>query len=215
MKQHILNIEGIPGSGKSTASAQLNRLFRAANIDSYWVCEEAENHPVGTATLPRTDGVEKLANSYLQAWEVFVSKNTRVAVLDGYALQSSIRFLFAMNASQSVMYRYFQSWQRIGEFSSSIVFMKVENPEQHFREFVFPLRGEEWCRKVSSYVSSTPFSRERGLIGNEGMIEFWSKYQRVCLDLLRDPVIATRIQNHADRSWIESQLNFIQRTIDE
>jgi len=51
MTPHILNIEGIPGSGKSTAAAQLDRLFRAVDIDSYWVCEETPDHPIGTSRL--------------------------------------------------------------------------------------------------------------------------------------------------------------------
>jgi len=99
MKNHILNIEGIPGSGKSSACAQLNGLFRTDGIDSYWVHEEDPNHPIGTSQLPRTHGAEKLAGCYLNSWEEYVRSNRQqVAILDGYALQSSVRFLFAMIA---------------------------------------------------------------------------------------------------------------------
>jgi len=211
MKMHVLNIEGIPGSGKSTAAARLDGLFRANSIDSYWVCEEDPNHPVGTSRLSRTMGVDELAGRYLDSWEAFVRNNSKVVILDGYALQSSLRFLFAMNASQSTLNRYFSKWQRIGQTSSSMVYLKVENPAQHYHEFVFPLRGEGWRRKVSSYVSATPLGRERGLEGSEGLIEFWSDYQSVCLELLRDSVVPTRIQNYADRSWIEESLEFMQK----
>ena len=213
MKKHILNIEGIPGSGKSTTAACLDSLFRANGIDSYWVREEDQNHPIGTSRLSRSVGAEKLAIRYLYSWEEFVRSNTRVAILDGYALQSSVRFLFAMNAPQSVLNSYFSKWQKIGELSSSIVFLVVEDPVQHFHDFVFPLRGEDWCRKVSSYVSATPFGQARGLSGNAGLIEFWSQYQNVCLELLRDPVVSTRIQNYNDRSWIEEYSEFLQHAI--
>jgi len=49
MKNHILNIEGIPGSGKSSTSAQWDNLFRAHGIDSYWVREVDPNHPLHIA----------------------------------------------------------------------------------------------------------------------------------------------------------------------
>lgn len=213
MKNHILNIEGIPGSGKSTAAAKLNVSFRAAGIDSYWAREEAPNHPIGTSKLSRTVDAESLATSYLDAWRAFVQKNTQIAILDGYALQSSVRFLFAMNAPEHTIDRYFINWQKIAQLNSSIVFLKVEDTETHFRDFVFPLRGEDWCEKISSYVSATPFGRRYNLIGNKGTIEFWSKYQTVCLDLLRDAVVTTRIQSYTDRSWIESQFDFIQHAM--
>ena len=210
MKNHILNVEGIPGSGKSTAAAQLDCSFRAAGLNSYWVREEAQEHPIGTSKLPRSNSVESLATSYLGAWRAFVKGNTRVAILDGYALQSSVRFLFAMNAQENTLRQYFDAWQKIGEQSSSIVFLKVENPESHFRQFLFPLRGENWCQKIASYVSATPFGKKHNLKGDEGTIKFWSMYQTVCLELLSDCIVTTRIQNYTDRSWIESHLEFME-----
>ena len=211
MNSHILNIEGIPGSGKSTAASQLNNLFLAAGIDSFWIREEAGGHPIGTAGLHRLNGVESLAIAYLGAWKAFVSENTRLVVLDGYALQSTVRFLFAMNAPASTLRRYFDAWQKIGENNSSIVFLKVENPEIHFRQFLFPQRGAAWCRKIASYVAATPYGKKHRLTGDEGTIEFWLRYQSTCLELLRDSVVTTRIQNYSDRSWIESHLETMKR----
>lgn len=212
MNKHILNIEGIPGSGKSCAAARLDKLFRANEIDSYWVHEQDPNHPIGTSRVRRTDSAAKIAAYYLDLWQEFVRSNNKVAILDGYALQSSVRFLFAMKAQQSVLNQYFKQWQKIGRFSSSIVFLHVEDTVEHFQNFVFPLRGEDWCQKVSGYVSATPYGKERGLVGNEGLIEFWSEYQAVCLELLRDSFVATRIQNYTDRNWIEGHLDLMKHT---
>jgi len=211
MKNHILNIEGIPGSGKSISAAKLNELFCANGVDSFWVDEVEPNHPIGTSLVPRTDGPENLSRHYLELWEEFVRSNSKISVLDGYALQNTVRFLFAMNASQNMLSHYFSRWQKIGQLSSSIVFLRVEDPVKHFHDFVFPLRGRDWCEKVSSYVSSTPFGKDRGLVGNEGQIEFWSEYQTVCLGLLRDSAVSVRIQNYTDRSWIDDHLEFMKR----
>ncbi|MGC1442818.1 MAG: hypothetical protein WA888_19615 [Burkholderiaceae bacterium] len=133
-----------------------------------------------------------------------------MAILDGFALQSTVRFLFALNASRHTIEEYFGKWQEIGESCSSIVFLNVAEPEKHFREFVIPLRGEDWCRKVSSYVSATPYGLERNFSGVDGLINFWSEYQAVCLDLLSESTIATLIGDHMDRRWIESYLRSIQ-----
>jgi len=209
MKQNILHIEGIPGSGKSTTAAKLDGLFRANGIDSYWVLEEERNHPIETSRSPETIDVEELSSHYLDSWEAFVRSNSKVVILDGYALQKTVRFLFAMNAPQSTLRSYFSKWQRIGQVSSAMVYLKVEDPTKHFHDFVFPLRGEGWRQKVSSYVSATRMGRERGLKGSEGLIEFWSEYQAVCLELLSDCVVPIQIQNYDDRGWIEEYLEFM------
>lgn len=202
--KHILNIEGIPGAGKSTTAEQLDESFRLSGIDSYWVLEEASDHPVGTVQLCRDNGEENFVSSCLKSWEDFVKENSRVAILDGYALQSTVRFLFAMNASEKTIQQYFHEWQEIGKSCSSLVFLNVMEPDKHFRDFVLPLRGEDWCQKVSSYVSSTPYGLKRNFSGVEGLIKFWSEYQAVCLSLLCESTIPTLIQNHSDRRWIES-----------
>lgn len=207
--KHILNVEGIPGAGKSTTAGQLDESFRQSGIDSYWVLEEASDHPVGTLKLCRSRGEKNFASTSLESWESFVKENSRVAILDGYALQSTVRFLFAMNASENTIQDYFCKWQDIGQSCSSIVFLSVEEPEKHFREFVLPLRGKDWCRKVSSYVSSTSYGLAHGFVGVDGLIKFWSEYQAVCLALLGESTIPTLIQNHSDRGWIASHLKSI------
>ncbi|MGC1441401.1 MAG: hypothetical protein WA888_12390, partial [Burkholderiaceae bacterium] len=87
--KHILNVEGIPGAGKSTTAAQLDESFRLSGFDSYWVLEEASDHPIGTAGLRRDQGEEKFASACLESWKGFVEQNSRVAILDGFALQST------------------------------------------------------------------------------------------------------------------------------
>lgn len=90
--KHILNVEGIPGAGKSTTAAQLDESFRLSGIDSYWVLEEAPDHPIGALQLCRDSGEENFVSACLKSWEYFVKTHTRVAILDGYALQSTVRF---------------------------------------------------------------------------------------------------------------------------
>lgn len=211
--KHILNIEGIPGAGKSTTAAQLDKSFRQRGIDSYWVHEIAKDHPIGALKLQKNLGEEAFVSACLKSWGVFYSENSRVAILDGYALQSTVRFLFAMNAAENTIQEYFRKWQKTGDSLSSIVFLKVAEPEKHFREFVFPLRGEDWCRKLSSYVSSTPYGMVHELSGVDGVIKFWSEYQTVCLALLDEPAIPTLIRNHSDRNWIDSHWKSIRHDV--
>lgn len=202
--KNILNVEGIPGSGKSTTAEQLDDSFRQHNIDSYWIDEIAKDHPIRNPKSQNNLSEKDFISTSLTTWQSFVSDNLRVAILDGYALQSTVRFLFAMNASEKTIQEFFREWQEIGDSCSSMVFLKVLEPEKHFGEFVFPLRGKEWCRKLSSYVSSTPYGVAHELTGLDGIIKFWSEYQTICLDLLVEPTTPTQIRNHSERDWIQS-----------
>ncbi len=171
------------------------------NLDSYWVAEDTADHPITPACLRAASGSKDFAKQCLGAWRDFVAGNERIAVLDGFALQSTVRFLFANGVPEEQIFRYFEQWQRIGGSSTSLVFLYVADPETHFKRFVIPLRGEQWSAKLEAYVARTTFGIERGLGGADGLIKFWSEYQQFCLKLLASASIKVDIIDAHVNGW--------------
>ncbi len=93
----ILHIEGIPGSEKTTGARQLEQHCGSMKLDSCRVAEETADHPFAPASLRADSGPDEFAKRCLVARRDFVIGNDLVAIPDGFALQSTIRFLFAKN----------------------------------------------------------------------------------------------------------------------
>ena len=149
----IVHFEGIPGSGKSTASQRLCELLLGAGCDAYWSLEESANHPIMPNDRRRLSPRPDFPTVCLEAWRTFVRSNDRIAILDGYALQNTVRFLYANLEPDSNIKAFFWSWQEIAAGNSAMVYFAVPDPTAHY-EVVLP----EPCRPQSMNVV-TPLRR--------------------------------------------------------
>lgn len=133
---------------------------------------------------------------------MFLNSSNKPVVLDGYALQSTVRFLYANRISRKQIEEYFNRWQELAP-ETTLAYFSVENPSEHF-DAVIAERGDEWSSKLYSYVEQTPIDIVNGLHGKTGFIEFWSNYQQLCLELLDAALIS--VHPICTRSWEDSDL---------
>ena len=139
----------------------------------------------------------------LDAWQSFLGSQTHaVSILDGYAFQSTLRFLFEQRARRNHINRYFQRWQECDP-DTSITYFFVGNPVEHY-EIVLPQRGVDWTQKLFAWVERTPVGKALHLQGKSGFVEFWSVYQELCLELLDSADIEVEIIE--SRSWDDEVL---------
>ncbi len=177
-----IHFEGLPGSGKTTASERFCKLLEDHGVDAFWWLEESADHPIVPRDRRALSSEQNFPDICLDAWRAFVVPADRVAVLDGYALQSTVRFMFENLVERRQIDEYFARWQQLAP-DSSIVYFTVDDPLEHY-EIVFQERGEEWTAKLLSYVMQTQFARVNGLNGKAGFVEFWSLYRDLCVELL-------------------------------
>ena len=182
----ILHVEGIPGSGKSTASEQLCQLLLARGASAAWYLEESADHPVMPKTRRRHSPLPDFPDICLRAWRQFVASATaeQVEIIDGYALQNTVRYLFANRVERSAIEDYFDAWQAIAHGNSAMIFFPVETPDAHFARLL-PVRGAEWTSKLFAYIARTPLGQHERLAGRSGFIRFWAEYQDLCMTLLQ------------------------------
>lgn len=200
-----IHFEGLPGSGKTTASERFCRLLRSNGIDASWWLEEASDHPItrkeGHALCHQHD----FPQNSLDAWLSFLKSSNNTAVFDGYALQSTVRFLYANQIARQQIEDYFNRWQQLVPVTT-LVYFSVENPNEHFN-VVFAERGDKWSSKLYSYVENTPIGVANGLRGRTGFVEFWSNYQQLCHELLDAAYVP--VHHITSRSWDDDDLEVL------
>lgn len=187
-------VEGIPGSGKSTTAELLHDACASRGRAARWWLEEARDHPVTSTALKASAAEPDLPTRCLEAFRTFLSSEDGVLILDGAAMQSTIRFMFANRREVEEIADYFDRWSvLVKPMAPRFVFLDVDDPESHYLDFLIPVRGAEWTSKLVRYVEGTPVARANAWQGIDGLVSFWSAYQDLCREMLsrfRGPVLA-------------------------
>ncbi len=198
-----IHFEGIPGAGKSTAAQRLADLLISKGVDAAWWLEEAADHPImpkQRRALSRNGNFPAIC---LNAWRSFLNAQpVNVAILEGYAFQNTIRFLFEQQLPRKRINTYFHHWQLLAP-DACITYFSVHDPCEHYAT-VFTERGDYWARKLFAWVERTPIGAQRKLQGQRGFIDFWSIYQDLCLDLLSSATVQVNLI--PARSWNDRTL---------
>jgi len=187
-------VEGIPGSGKSTTAGLLRDACASRGRAARWWLEEARDHPVTSTALKASAAGPDFPARCLEAFRAFLTREDGVLILDGAAMQSTIRFMFANRCEVEEIADYFDQWSVLVEPTAArLVYLDIDDPKSHYLDFLIPVRGVEWTDKLVRYVESTPIAQANAWRGTEGLVCFWSGYQDLCramLSRLRGPVLA-------------------------
>ena len=207
----ILHIEGVFGSGKTTACADLTDRFNAEGIGASWYLEEAKDHPISPEQVRKDSRNPDYPGVLLGAWEDFLGQSPAGwCVLDGYALQSTVRFLFDQHYPRGVVDSYFREWASLGGEHHRLIYLHIEAPREHVQRLV-ALRGMDWANKVASYIEQTPLGRWCNMRGVPGLIDYLDHYQALCLELLARSDLQNVIVPAIAREWHSNDVSIIVR----
>jgi hypothetical protein len=175
-------IEGLPGSGKTSAAERLNALCAMDGLSSRWWLEESKDHPVLPAVLRKKAKEPGFSDLCVQAFRDFIRTETGVLILEGSAFQNSIRFMFANARSEAEISDYLAAWaDAVCAVRPRLLMFEVRAPEDHYANFLAARRGAAWMEKLIAYVESTPVAEQCGWRGFDGFVQFWADYQQLCL----------------------------------
>lgn len=188
----LILIEGIPGSGKSTMAETLCAIARAGRRDAVWHLEEAANHPAHPRPMHPARHESGFAEGRLECWREFtqrVLRQSQLHILEGSAFQSTIRFMLEDEyPSIEEYHRQFENC--VSPLSPLMIYLRPHSALDH-AYFIMRHRGQDWTNKVSKYLEATPYCRNRGLRGENGMAAFWENYARFCDSLVATSRIPT------------------------
>ena len=178
-RPRILFVDGFPGSGKSTAAAEIGRRCP----DSQVFLEMHPSHPllVGVppfGTIHQVHTAASFAARALQKFDAFLEKagSNGSYVFESHPLQSTVRVLFQLDAPELTILKFWSDLQDLlAPVEPWLLYFRESDPSQAM-EAIFRKRGPAWQSYVVEALSQSPWMKERGLSGVAGVLEMAPHY---------------------------------------
>jgi hypothetical protein len=212
-RPRILFIDGLPGSGKSTAAAEIghrcpdSRVFLESHPDHPLLVGVPDRMGAAFATIHRVHTADSFATMALQKLDAFVKKAGSGGrfVFESHPLQSTVRVLLQLDAPEPVILKFWTDLQdRLAPAEPWLLYFRASDPGQAVQA-ILRERGLAWQSYMVEAVSQSPWILERGLSGVAGLLEMVRHYAAFTDQLVRSwrfPMLAltARPQNYEGRT---------------
>lgn len=181
---HILFIDGLPGSGKSTAANAVGGYLSNSRV----FAETAQNHPLlvaapdqmgaAFADIHEMHSADSFAAAALKRLESFLQSAGRdvLYVFESHPIQSTVRVLFQLDAPQTTILQFWSDLQdRLAFVHPRLIYFQENDPLQAFKE-IARMRGPTWERYLMEMVKQSPRMQARALSGVEGADQMLIEY---------------------------------------
>lgn len=195
----LILLEGMPGSGKSTAAQVLTRALRAEAVAARWWYEEQRAHPVFGFEDPsdarvvvdelRRGQFERAIMRALTRWSAFVEflhEYETVAIVDGCLLGYLTWTLFWADAPWDLTVGYVRAVTTcLSPVAPAVIHLRPVDVEACWSD-VRRRRGEAWTTAtITRIIDRSPRCRRLGFAGFPGLVSYWSEFLQLA-DALQD-----------------------------
>jgi hypothetical protein len=175
-RPQVLFIDGLPGSGKSTAAKAVGEYLSNSRV----FAETASNHPLLVAAPDRigaafadihaTHSADSFAAAALARLESFLESAgcDVLYVFESHPIQSTVRVLFQLDAPQTAILRFWSDLQdRLAFMPPRLIYFQESDALQAFKE-INRIRGPTWESYLIEAFEQSPWMRARALSGVAG-----------------------------------------------
>jgi hypothetical protein len=212
-RPNILFIDGLPGSGKSTAAEAVGGYLSNSRV----FAETTPNHPLLVAAPDRMGAAfadiheihsaDSFAAAALGRLESFLESAgcDVLYVFESHPIQSTVRVLFQLDAPQTTILQFWSDLQdRLAFVQPRLIYFQESNPLQAIKE-IARMRGPTWESYLIETLKQSPWMQARALSGIEGADQMLVEYAELIdqlADLWRFPMLKlpARPENYEART---------------
>ena len=183
-RPHLLFIDGLPGSGKSTAAEAVGGCLSNSRV----FAETAPDHPLlvaapdqmgaafaGIHAVHSVDSFAAAAHGKLESFLESAGRDV-LYVFESHPIQSTVRVLFQLDAPQATILQFWSDLQnRLALVQPRLIYFQESDPLQAIKE-INRLRGPAWESYLIESFKHTPWMQARALSGLEGAEQMFVAY---------------------------------------
>lgn len=183
-RPRIVFVDGLPGSGKSTAAQDIGRRC----LDSRVFLESHPSHPllVGVpdekgaafAHIHDVHSAASFAAAALERLNAFLGSADvgGVYVFESHPFQSTVRVLMQLDAPEPMLMKFWSDLQdRLKSAEVRLLYFHEKDPQQAFAD-IMHVRGVAWKNYVVDAFSHYPWTKAQGLSGVQGVLKVIDQY---------------------------------------
>ena len=212
-RPHIVFIEGLPGSGKTTAAITIghrlprSRVFLESQMEHPLLVGVPDERGAAFADIHHIYSADGFAAAALVRLEGFLA-NTEPGtpyIFESHPIQSTVRVLLQLDAAEVTVLKFWSQLQdRLGSAEPQLVYLQENDPQRALTNII-RARGPAWERYVVDAFNRYPWMTARGLSGIGGMLEMIGQYAAMTdrlVALWRFPVLrlAARPASYQERT---------------
>ena len=212
-RPRIVFIEGLPGSGKTTAAITIghrlprSRVFLESQMEHPLLVGVPDERGAAFADIHHIYSADSFAAAALVRLEGFLA-NTEPGtpyIFESHPIQSTVRVLLQLDAAEVTVLKFWSQLQdRLGLAEPQLVYLQENDPQRALTNII-RARGPAWERYVVDAFNRYPWMTARGLSGIGGMLEMIGQYAAMTdrlVALWRFPVLqlAARPASYQERT---------------
>jgi predicted kinase len=202
----LVIVEGIMGSGKSTAVLGLADRLKASGISALGITEGVQPHPIRFdwdlpwASVPAA----KIADASVKRWMDFAGRaasSGTISVVDGQLFHGNLTSLFLLEADMDLMRGYVNSIAAtIAPLQPFLIYFHQDDVDQAIRAIATE-RGDAWVQYQVEWKLGSPYALRRGLKGIDGLVDLYRDYRRLTDELYAGLDIRKISIENSSREW--------------
>lgn len=188
---HLIFVDGLPGSGKSESSQKLAAALGDRGHKTKLFLETEPSNPLHVAALDPMGAafadahlkfnVENFAEQAIQRYKdlPFSLLPDTTTIFESFPIQSHVRVLLQMDAAPPLIEQFWSDVQSaLQPLAPTLVYFEENDPAPAL-ERILEHRGEKWAAYIIGALEDSPYAQNRGLIGRDGIIRMMADYNEL------------------------------------